>query len=102
MLFRSVNLAGNLRVATPVDTGNARAAWIPSIGAPVLLEQGDPARAGEEAAVLLDRGAIIPLGTKRFVSNGTGYIRRLNAGSSSQAPAGFVQAEIRRSLLESR
>jgi hypothetical protein len=75
-----------LRRTTPVDTGNARANWVPSVGSPA--PRGD--RAAGTAAVLayrLDQGAL-------YVSNGVPYIRQLNNGHSKQAPALFVEAAV--------
>lgn len=54
-----------LRERTPIDTGQARASWIIVPG---------------------------PAGALLVVSEGAPYIRYLNLGSSSQAPAGFVEA----------
>lgn len=79
-----------LRKTTPVDTGNARANWVPSVGSPA--PNGD--RKAGSAAVLgyqLDQGAL-------FVSNGVPYIRYLNAGSSVKAPALFVEAAVDEAL----
>lgn len=75
-----------LRRTTPVDTGNARANWVPSVGSPA--PRGD--RAAGTAAVMayqLGQGAL-------YVSNGVPYITYLNNGSSRQAPALFVEAAV--------
>lgn len=79
-----------LRKRTPVDTGNARANWVPSVGSPA--PNGD--RAAGSAAVLayqLEQGPL-------FVSNGVPYIRQLNNGHSKQAPALFVEAAVDEAL----
>ncbi len=80
---------------TPVDTGHARANWVPSIGTPALEEvEGLSAHAAGVAAVLkfkLGDGAL-------FISNGVPYINRLNYGHSKQAPRLFVEACIDRAL----
>lgn len=90
---------------TPVDTGWARANWIPRIGQPYSgtagtrsqAEEGrintGPQNAGVASLVAyrLERGKV-------FVSNGVPYIVKLNEGSSRQAPRGFVQAAVRRSV----
>jgi hypothetical protein len=75
-----------LRRTTPVDTGNARANWVPSVGSPA--PNGD--RKAGAAAVLayqLEQGPL-------FVSNGVPYITYLNNGSSKKAPALFVEAAV--------
>lgn len=94
----------NLKKATPVDTGWARANWIPSIGDPVLVPDGAPtavstsAQAAGEAQVLsykLGNGAL-------WISNNVPYIRFLNYGTSSQAPSGFVEVAIATAISQVR
>lgn len=84
-----------LRRTTPVDVGNARANWVPSVGTPhtggaTRRGSGSAERAAGVTAVLayeLDQGPL-------YVSNGVPYIRRLNDGWSKQAPALFVEAAV--------
>lgn len=88
---------------TPVDTGWARANWLVNVGTPFLAVIGAYER-GKKTAVPTGTGvgsiATYKLGMgKVFISNNVPYITRLNAGSSKQAPAGFVQAAILRALL---
>ena len=105
----SFNIVAELRETTPVDTGWARANWIPSVGRPVTEDPGpapsrdaqgsfDSARvsgatlrqAQGETSLLgysLTAGAV-------FISNNVPYIVSLNAGSSTKAPAAFVQNAI--------
>lgn len=80
---------------TPVDTGHARANWVPSIRTPHTGEvTGDGPHSKGVAAVLAFR-----LGDgSLFVSNGVPYINRLNYGHSKQAPAMFVEACVDRAL----
>lgn len=78
---------------TPVDTGHARASWIPAVGAPTLLEPvgADSSLAAAGAA----RVMAFKLGQGMlFISNVAPYISRLNAGHSKQAPALFVERAI--------
>lgn len=91
---------------TPVDTGWARANWVPSIGTPFegiagsresaedgRVDQG-PAQQGlarVAAAYRIRQGPV-------FVSNNVPYVPRLNDGHSRQAPSGFVQAAIERAV----
>lgn len=92
---------------TPVDTGWARANWVPSIGAPHEGTVGERPPKAEEgraqvqaddsasvagvaevaARYTLNRGPV-------FISNNVPYIQALNDGHSKQAPAGFVQAAV--------
>lgn len=97
------NVDANLRasppIGTPVDTGWARANWIPSVGDPVLLgdvKNPEPpdvvARQTRQAeginSVLGYRLKDGPL----FNANNVVYITRLNEGHSpQQAQPGFVQ-----------
>jgi hypothetical protein len=84
-------------VGTPVDTGHARANWVPSVGSPALDEVAGTSSSAHDAGVAavlqfkLDAGAL-------FVSNAVPYIRRLNEGHSKQAPALFVEAAVDRAL----
>lgn len=92
---------------TPVDTGWARANWLVNIGTPFLQpfgtrDQAEAAgwRSGAPPTAGLGQGTIATykLGPPVFISNNVPYITRLNDGSSSQAPRGFVQAAILRAL----
>ena len=93
---------------TPVDTGWARANWVPSIGhssnVPATFAGRTPtpgevkAKEAEQAAGMagvlgykLGRGSV-------FISNNVTYITLLNDGSSPKAPKMFVQASIHRGL----
>lgn len=85
------------RGGTPVDTGHARANWVPSVGDPFGAEvDGDSAHDSGVAAVLgykLGDGAA-------WVSNNVPYILALNDGWSKQRPAGFIETCIAETLLE--
>jgi hypothetical protein len=82
---------------TPVDTGHARASWIPAVGAPNLTEPVGTSSALAQAgaaqvmAYKLGQGSL-------YLSNVAPYIRRLNAGHSQQAPAMFVELAIARAV----
>jgi hypothetical protein len=80
---------------TPVDTGWARANWIPSVGTATEQTDGTPQSVSTGAQqigiaqVAAYRGA-----QPVFVSNNVPYIMTLNDGSSKQAPAGFVELAV--------
>jgi hypothetical protein len=82
-------------LATPVDTGRARANWQVGIGEPELgaTEDTDPG-GGETVA----RNNLVISGSKPeaeiHLTNNLPYIEALNEGSSSQAPAGFVEEAV--------
>jgi hypothetical protein len=92
-------------VATPVDTGRARANWIVSVGAPSQLEKPWPDKRGSggraASGAISDGTAVLtgaPKATTVFVQNNLPYIRRLNAGWSKKAPAGFVERAIKSAI----
>mgnify|MGYP000125552930 CR=1 FL=1 len=105
----TLDVTANLVETTPVDTGWARANWVPAIGAPVIQDlRGVPTTAqnvasmtGEQQQALvgivtdyrLSRGAV-------FVSNNVPYVPRLNDGSSTQAPSGFVQRAVQKAVTQ--
>lgn len=82
-------------VATPVDTGRARANWFANIGTPITQESDGTDPSG--AATIARNAGIIPIklpGQTIFLSNNLPYIQFLNEGSSAQAPAMFVEQAI--------
>lgn len=93
---------------TPVDTGRARSNWIVSLGSPVRDErppffEGSKGSTGaQNAQVAIQEGSDTiqgrQLGQDIWISNNVKYIGKLNEGSSAQAPAGFVEAAIRRAV----
>jgi hypothetical protein len=92
----TLDIHERLLLSTPVDTGWARANWIPSINIPVRKADGSPEliSTGEQ-----DKGAL-ELTRWRFsmgpayITNNVPYITTLNEGSSKQAPSGFVQKSV--------
>lgn len=99
----ALGIQADLVETTPVDTGWARANWVPSIGTPSEgLAGNHKAISGAEQAAgtaevaaygKIDQGPI-------YLTNNVPYIQPLNDGHSQQAPAGFVQAAIARNLAE--
>jgi hypothetical protein len=79
-------------MATPVDTGRARANWQISIGAPVNDETGSTDAQGQlernKATIGTHRASS---GQELYLQNNVAYIERLNQGWSAQAGAGFVE-----------
>ena len=90
---------------TPVDTGWARANWIPNIGSPAKGTAGsrEQAEAGQlpsdsatgvakvVTSYRLSQGPV-------HITNNVPYILPLNEGSSKQAPRGFVQQAVRKAV----
>lgn len=90
---------------TPVDTGWARANWVPEIGKARTNVAGTYAQAAAAGASLAEQQAGVAkvlswkLGQGPIhVTNNVPYIVRLNEGSSKQAPRGFVQAAIAKAV----
>jgi hypothetical protein len=90
--------------ATPVETGHARANWIPSIGGPISEEDGfvQEARNGDRRT---NAGAGQRAGLREivrynitdgdvFISNNVPYITILNTGTSDQAPRFWIEQAI--------
>ena len=81
----------NVSGSTPVDTGRARSNWLTAIGTPRRDTEGPGGGSVDKG-----RGTIAAAkgGDTIFISNNLPYINSLNAGSSMQAPAEFIQAAI--------
>lgn len=90
-------------IATPVDTGRARMGWNATINEP-SNEVPAPAPEGHKGkskggseyypmpkiTASLVQG-VVKISDKIFITNRVPYIGKLNAGSSEQAPARFVE-----------
>lgn len=73
---------------TPVDTGRARASWDIKEGSPSDFVPGED---DDEASIDLAKFAGDISGTESvFITSGLDYIRYLEDGSSTQAPAGMI------------
>lgn len=102
-----------LVLETPVDTGRARSNWQVSLGSPLTSErepyspgEGLGRGEGQNAAGALAQ-AQERIGARQseqdiYIQNNVDYIGALNDGSSAQAPAGFVQAAIKRAVAAVR
>lgn len=88
-----------IALSTPIRTGRASASWNVSTNTPDLTQRdenyNDPEGAPYAGRVTLDNvgpeDAII-------ISNSVSYIDLLNSGSSTKAPAGFVEASAMRAV----
>lgn len=107
-LVRKVALAADQAVvlATPVDTGRARANWIAALNAPAdgqaAFSAGKDGSTGGPNAdrAMRQAGSVIrrydgDRDAEIHITNNLPYIQRLNEGSSYQAPANFVRQAIR-------
>lgn len=105
----TLDVTANLVETTPVDTGWARANWVPAIGRPfsVDLSGVTPTAQNAAAAGSQQQAALAGVATgyklsmgKVFVSNNVPYILGLNDGNSAQAPSGFVQRAIQKAVTQ--
>lgn len=89
-------------MATPVDTGRARANWIVSISSPTgrinpASPEGEAGSSGAANAQAALNQAAEAIGKYKlsdgsiFIQNNLPYIKRLNEGWSAQAPEGLVE-----------
>lgn len=103
-----------LTSATPVDTGFARAGWTPSVGAP---DPGPSERPSEPTVARAQADALFAAHSKQaqelaasyrlgqgavFIVNNVRYVVFLNAGSSAQAPALFVERAVATAIAATR
>lgn len=93
--------ANELKIATPVDTGWARANWLVSIGAPTDAKTVNDGQKGQGNASTTAQQAgeaqLLVYNTNKgniYLQNNVPYIQKLNEGSSPKAPAGFVEMAI--------
>ncbi len=99
----TLDITEGLIDGTPVDTGWARANWIPQIGDPFrdivgdreAIDTSEQELGMAEVATQYDL-----LDGPIFISNNVPYIESLNEGSSDQAPAGFIEAVIEREVAK--
>lgn len=85
--------------ATPVDTGLARGNWRPSLNAPAAIPVSFLDLTGDATVARIASVARqYVLGDTLYIVNRVPYITLLNAGSSPQAPANFVQAAVKKGL----
>lgn len=88
-----LDVTADLIEQTPVDTGWARANWVPTIGRSHDTPVGDRERVdrsvqGQGIATIATQPL---LGSVIFITNNVPYIEALNEGHSPQAPAGYVE-----------
>lgn len=92
-------------LATPVDTGRARANWLVSVDAPAPDEiepyapgkEGSTAGPNAQGAIDQAQEAVATYGPSNksiHITNNVPYIGALNDGHSAQAPANFVEQAI--------
>lgn len=91
----AIAIESRLVTATPVDTGRARSNWLASLGSPrqdIVEPTSAAATLANATSVILQRSPSRSVTV--WLSNNVRYIGRLNAGSSEQAPAAFVESAV--------
>ncbi|MEN6621489.1 MAG: HK97-gp10 family putative phage morphogenesis protein [Smithella sp.] len=89
----SQDLAEKIVTRTPVKTGFARASWYPAINDNINPPKLDPQKKGGYIqADFSFRNAKI--GDRLFILNNANYIKKLEFGSSQQAPQGMVRVTL--------
>lgn len=82
---------------TPVNSGRARNNWFATVGLP-SEETTDLKRYDKTGQTRINKNnaEISTVGEDQsvYISNNLAYIKKLNEGSSAQAPAGFVEAAV--------
>lgn len=111
-LVRKVALSVDQTVvmATPVDTGRARANWIVALDSPAtgVIPPYDPGKGGSTAGTnsqqAIDQGKSTIAGYNGGVTinitNNLDYIGDLNNGTSAQAPSGFVEDAVQAGVAQ--
>jgi hypothetical protein len=87
--------------ATPVDTGRAKGNWQTSLSAPIGIDIQRLDRSGQ-AAIAAGTSEIGKAKEIKYpeiwIVNNLPYIEKLNGGSSTQAPAKFVESVIQKAV----
>lgn len=106
----ALDIVANLSAApgeggTPVDTGWARANWVPQIGSPKTSVSGSRAQAEKGLLPSDQQTGIAQVATSYklargpiHITNNVPYIQRLDQGSSKQAPRGFIRRAIKKAV----
>jgi len=103
----TLEVTAEVQEATPVDTGWARANWVPKIGEPETMPRprivdNVAGRMAEQQAAVA--GVVTGYNSIKkgqvSIANNVPYIKDLNEGSSKKAPAAFVQQAISRAVAK--
>ncbi len=95
----TINVLKGVVLSTPIDTGRARGNWQVSVSKPINSSTDTNDKAGSST---ISKGAATTLAHKQvkypifWVVNNLPYIEELNRGTSTQAPAKFVETVIKR------
>lgn len=100
----ALTIVGDLAFKTPVDTSKALSNWIVTLDSPSNAtikphfggKKGSSYRSSAAETIALAKKVLASKkpGQSIFITNSLPYIKRLNEGSSEQAPAGFVERAV--------
>ncbi|SDJ34278.1 Bacteriophage HK97-gp10, putative tail-component [Bradyrhizobium sp. Rc2d] len=95
--FRGLALEVARRIIerTPVESGNARGAWVAAVNG--MPTAGDPPDDTDGAATLARIAAVIAtakVGDTIFIANNADYAHALEFGKSDQSPGGMVRVTL--------
>ena len=91
MRARAFQALGDLKRNTPVDTGRARNSW--TLTTSPTEFRSSLSDISSVSTTLLSAPSAKDI-EKLYITNGVDYIDKLNAGSSRQAPARFVENSV--------
>ena len=91
---RALKAFADVKLTTPVDTGQARNSWYIGYTETYNNQKTAPATSNVNLLVPKDKP------NKIIVTNGTTYIEFLNNGHSQQAPTKFIEAAFRKYIDE--
>lgn len=97
----TIELFGSVIKMTPVDTGRAKGNWQCTIGSPATSStnaiDGSSRQSLQGSKAYSDVVSTVPKsGNVVWLANNLPYIRKLEYGSSQQAPSGMVRINIQR------
>ena len=91
MRARALAALAELKRTTPVDTGRARNSWS-------VTKSSNYFRSTASTIGAVDATLLTPVDKQKletlYITNGVGYIEKLNQGSSKQAPSRFIETAI--------
>jgi len=93
----ALDITADVVMMTPVDTGRARANWLPSLQVPntAITDQTDKS-GGKAMSEMAAVASSFQIGDTIWLSNNLPYILKLENGHSKQAPQGMVEVTMSR------
>lgn len=100
----ALDIVSQVAPETPYKTGRASSNWLTSIGQPISFYKENPtSNQGPAESIAMARQVLSGYsGGVIHIVNNVPYIAELNAGTSRQAPALFVQSAILRATYKFR